>query len=62
MNDDKPEKESEVRRSRFEWSSSDIVIIRIPDQETQGKPAPATPKDPNPAELKPPKDEDQQDG
>ena len=59
--DKRPEDHANDRQSRFVWTADQIVILKNPDQETKGKPAPAAPGT-DPAEPEPTKDVDQEDG
>lgn len=60
--DDRSEAHEHDRQSRFIWTADQIVILKNPDRETKGEPAPTGSKKPDPAEPKPTKDDGQQDG
>ena len=65
MNENKPKKEPENRRSRWIWEADDIVIIKSADQPKGKKEKPATPASPPSPDLaapKPEKDDDRKDG
>jgi hypothetical protein len=60
--DERPEAHEHDRQSRFVWTADQIVVLKNPDRETKGEPSPTAPQNLDPAESKPTKDDDQQDG